>query len=355
MKKICLAFLFLLLVSCSSADYFPSLSNSQTSTKEEKSTTPENELQNFRALEYIYPSITVTVRPTSTKTPKPSQTPEKYDFAIDRISDFMSEYNYYEVYYISDYYWKELSRRIESYGNAERITVLKFDGRNLDYNFFEEIEYLMDNDFHFVTIHELRGFVTGMVELPLRSIVLVADGGVYSRKTINDVTSRFTELENTYDYRPHLQLYIWTNSLNPEENSACLENMCWEAFREAKISGFYSFGTNSESRSNFSDYNTSYIKTDIEISKNEIFDELELNVYSILWPYGICVNDQDLMKDLSILIGFGAPIENIDDIYVNKGDEEKICLPLLLVPYEDVLSTKPEGNALQEILEQMGQ
>ena len=141
------------------------------------------------------PSPTATSVPTPTIVPSftPTSTPtQKFEPQRQRIKSLMERYEDVQEYYLSDEYWDLLYQRIEKFGTAEKIAALELHGN--DYNmynggyslspesFYNQISYLMENEYHFVTIHELQGFLEGWLDLPKRSIILTSDSGNPSRE-----------------------------------------------------------------------------------------------------------------------------------------------------------------------------
>jgi len=305
----------------------------------------------------IQPEITPTTPPTPTPIPK------AYENDRNRIREIMEEYHFIELDYLSNAYWQLLTERINKFGPAERIMALEFHGN--DYwmydgaysmnpeTFYKQINYLMENDFHFVTIHELRGFIEGSVTLPKRSIILTTDSGYSSQKSMRSMISQFAELEEIYGYKPHFQSYIWTRYMTPEEEEACINDACWETFRIAKASGYFTFGTHSETHPYFERVNLEDTRKDLVISQEKILQNIGVFAYAIAWPHESCSPHIEMLKEIGIDIGFGGWSKPLTDGYAYQEDPQCLCLPRLFPPHGGGISARPNGETLEQMLENM--
>jgi len=308
-------------------------------------------------------SSTATLEPTPTFTSTSTPTPI-FEAQRQRIRGLMEEYGDIQEYYLTDDYWEKLYNDIARFGVASRVVAFELHGNN--YNmyggayslspeaFYNQISYLMQNEYHFVTIHELRGFVEGWLDLPKRSVVLTTDSGNTSLSSNESIIKQFTELEERYGYKPHIESFIWTWNMGGSESSKCKDDSCWESFRVAKSSGFFSFGTHSESHRQFGFETRDFLYKDLKQSIDEIYENMAIRVYSISWPHESCSKEFEALNELGIVIGFGGLSKPEKDSFVYKGDTMNLCLPRLFPPNggsEWAESSRPLGFTLQEILE----
>lgn len=293
----------------------------------------------------------------STEIPSPLSA---WDLQRTNTRLIMEEYGFVEEYYLTEEYWSTLYNRIASYGVAERIAALEYHGNDYSMydgtysmtpaHFYTQIEYLMENDYHFVTIHELKGFLEGWLDLPERSIILTTDSGYTSKTSFQSIVSQFSELEDLYGYRPHMQSYIWTKGMTEIESVQCRNDACWDSFREAKESGFFTFGTHSETHPRFELKSKEFLKDDLQISINKIYDNIEISVYAITWPHESCPQNFEVLDVVGIQIGFGGLSKPEKDAFVYKNDDMHLCLPRLFPPNGGGYSSRPYGFTLEDIL-----
>lgn len=314
------------------------------------------------------PTTTSTIQPTSTASPTavvlPSSTPlppKVYEEQRQKLRLLMEDYGLVEEAYLTDTYWDRLFERIELYGTAERIAAFELHGNQYDmYNsayamtppvFYEQVNTMMERHYHFVTIHELRGFLEGWLDLPKRSIILTTDSGSGSGKSFKSIIQQFTELEQAHGYKPHLQSYICTYAMNAEESPRCAENACWNVFINAKETGFFTFGTHSQSHADLRIQTREFLLTDLSRSKNEIREHLGLTISGITWPFEACSWDLQALKELGISFGFGGFCRSGDDLFVHQADRAATCLPRIFPPNPGGYSSRPIGYTLEKILE----
>ena len=243
---------------------------------------------------------------------------------------------------------------------TQRIVALEYHGNdyyfyNGSYSlnpdaFYKQIEYLMENQYHFVTIHELMGFLDGWLDLPKRSIILTTDSGYTSQDSFNSIISQFSELESSYSYKPHMQSYIWTKGMTEQESSACKKDACWAAVAIAKESGFFTFGTHSQSHQEFKHMSGDFLKEDLGKSIAGISNNIGLNVYAVSWSHESCSWNVEALEDIGIRIGFGGLSKKVTDAFVYKNDEMYNCLPRLFPPNVGGYSSRPLGFTLEDML-----
>jgi hypothetical protein len=296
--------------------------------------------------------------------PTPTQTLTKtpvFDEERVKILELMNKYNYIEGYQLSDEYWERMAGRIVKYGKADRILSLEFHGDVYDMypnyamteeSFLKQLTYLMENDFHFVTIHEVQGFVSGWLDLPLKSIILTTDPGYLVWESNERVVSNFSKLESIYGYKPHMITFIVTQGMSEEENYLCKENLCWNSYIKGVEAGYFSLGTHTHWRNHHDEVTEYSAMTDIKLSRELIYENTTINIYSISWPYEICSPYTNMLeKELGITLGFGGLVRPNSN-YVHKSDEQYLCLPRMFPENPNGLSGRPSGMTLEEMLEE---
>lgn len=306
---------------------------------------------------------TSTPTPNPTPTPVPTQTPtltSVWNSEINGIRSIMQDYGFVEEYYLTEEYWSTLHNRIEEFGVAERMVALEYHGNSYTFfdgaysldpdAFYKQMQYLMENNYHFVTIHELKGFLEGWLDLPKRSIILTTDSGAASKASFESITAQFRELESIYGYKPHMQSYIWTKHMTAAENSECQNNACWEIFLRAKETGYFTFGTHSETHPQFEFMSVDFLKEDLGISITKIRENTSLNVYAITWPHESCAWDLVALDEIGIDIGFGGLSKYTSDAFVYKNDAMYNCLPRLFPPNGGGFSSRPLGFTLEDMV-----
>ncbi|OGC45258.1 hypothetical protein A2V49_01505 [candidate division WWE3 bacterium RBG_19FT_COMBO_34_6] len=302
---------------------------------------------------HTVPGVTQTIEPLF-----------REERAKTKIRSLMIEYNHVDEYFLSDEYWNRLYGRISKYGTAKRIVPLEFHSDSYDMyegvytmtteSFREQADYLMSNDYHFLTIHEIQGFVYGWLELPKRSIILTSDPGPGSRpfESISRITGVFSELESTYGYKPHINIFLVTQGLTEEENYNCKDNICWQSYVNAVESGYFSLGTHTQFHNHHDQTSENVAREDITISVDNIKKNTGIRVYAISWPYELCSPHIEMLGDIGITIGFGGWSRSTGTNYVYSQDNLQLCLPRLFPQNPDGFSGRPKGLTLEEMLAQ---
>jgi len=299
-----------------------------------------------------------TLAPTSTTVPV---------FTVERqkIRTIMETYGRIDEKYLSDVYWQRLATAIEEYGPAQRILTLEFHGDTYSMadghyamtpeQFETQMRYLLDNNHHFVTGAEMVGFLEGWLQLPSRSIILTTDSGQGSVNSFARITALFTKLEAEYGVSPHMNSFIWTQGMTPAENYKCSNDSCWQFFRAAVQSGYFTFGTHTETHRDFSQLTDEDATWDINESQQEIHDALGLNVYSLSWPFEACSSNSDLIASLGIKYAFGGSTRDLKQLFSYTGDNMALCLPRLFPPNPNGTSGRPGGLTLEQMLQEAAQ
>jgi peptidoglycan/xylan/chitin deacetylase (PgdA/CDA1 family) len=252
---------------------------------------------------------------------------------------------------------REVLRRglINKYGPAEKVLSLEFHG---DYYYLEDGSYNMDPDtfawlmewFHHnevwaVNGRELLGFLDGALELPARSVVLTTDSG---NTSIASLTRMIPVLQRT---GMHFISLIFTAKMDAGESVTCEGDACWEKFREAVDSGVFSIGSHSDRHPDFQELSAREGLRDLLRSKAAIEDNLGIEVELLSWPYESCPVWMDQLPDHGFKAAFGGRSRPIEDCSIYPLDELRWCLPRLLPPNRDTLtSNRPLGMTIDQMM-----
>ena len=305
------------------------------------------------------PMITPTV--TLLPTPEPTMTPMPI-FNIERqqIRAIIEAYGQVNEKVLTDAYWEKMAGQIAKYGEAKRILTLEYHGDN--YNMYDgaysmtpdqfevQMQYLLDNDYHFVTGPELVGFLDGWLKLPARSIILTTDSGGASYKSIPRISALFAQLEAEYGVAPQMLSFIWTASMDPAKEDICKNDACWQFFRTALSTGYFTFGTHTETHRDFATLEESDASWDIQTSIDKIQAGLGVRVYSLSWPFESCSTDIKMLTNLGIKYAFGGSTRTYGQLYTYTNDNMSLCLPRLFPPNPGGYSGRPSGWTLEQML-----
>lgn len=307
-----------------------------------------------------YPTATAIL--TATPEIIPSSTPiPVYDETRSLIFSLMEGYGLIQDYYLSDAYWDRLINRVNNYGVARNILTLELHGNNYDmYNggysltpqaFHEQVDYLMANDYHFATVHEIEGFVYGWLELPARSVILTTDLSSQTVHSLYSITGTFAELTDKYGYQPHMVGFIWTGDMHTREGIACDQNSCWQALAEANSSGFHTFGSHSTTHRDFGTLSEQASIEDIQTSITAIEENLGIKVYSLAWPFETCSPYAQAFVQFGISLAWGGSTKPLDINFTARNDPRPLCLPRLFPPNPTGVSMRPPGMTLEDMLQ----
>ena len=307
--------------------------------------------------------IEETPAPTATDMPS---TPSDAAFTLAPewrgIKTRIESYGQLDPDQISQTYIERLQRQVSKYGKAKYITALEYHGD--DYTMYEnaysmdpatfktQIETLMQQEYHFVTLPELEAFVYGNIDLPSRSIILTSDLSALHIASLASITQTFKELEAQYGYRPHLQVFIWVGDMQSDLNSNCKEDACWQAIRTAKDSGYFSFGSHSWSHSDASKWHIDITKADFEKANKAIKENTGLTAYSLAWPFESAYEYTDRLSESGFTLAFGGLTRLSGPQMVQFDDPTPMRLPRLLPPAINGLSMRPKAATLQQILDE---
>lgn len=307
-----------------------------------------------------YPTATAIL--TATPEIIPSSTPiPVYDETRSLIFSLMEGYGLIQDYYLSDAYWDRLINRVNNYGVARNILTLELHGNNYDmYNggysltpqaFHEQVDYLMANDYHFATVHEIEGFVYGWLELPARSVILTTDLSSQTVHSLYSITDTFAELTDKYGFQPHMVGFIWTGDMHTREGIACDQNSCWQALAEANSSGFHTFGSHSTTHRDFGTLSEQASIEDIQTSITAIEENLGIKVYSLAWPFETCSPYAQAFVQFGISLAWGGSTKPLDINFTARNDPRPLCLPRLFPPNPTGVSMRPPGMTLEDMLQ----
>lgn len=309
----------------------------------------------------VEPTIPVE---TPTELPTPTQSalevlPEPWY----RIQQRMQSYGQVQEYYLTPDYRQQLSQAIEEQGETAQILSLELHGDS--YSMFEErysltpeifysqVEYLLIEGYHFATIHEVEGFVYAWFPLPEKTIILTTDISSQTVNSLSSIAQTFATLEQQYGVKPHMIVYPWTGDMLERPGIACESDACWQALREARDSGFFTFGSHSQTHPDFSTVGYEQLETDWMTSKQAILNNLGLNVYSLAWPFEVCSLDTQAMQNMGFTIGWGGVTKAITQNYTAWQDPAPLCLPRMFPPAISGVSMRPEGLSLQQMLDEV--
>jgi peptidoglycan/xylan/chitin deacetylase (PgdA/CDA1 family) len=208
------------------------------------------------------------------------------------------------------------------------------------------MEWLQEHDVWAMTSEEVVGFINGTMEMPARSVILTTDSG----NTSQDSLKRMTPLLKRTGM--HFISFIWTHNMATGEHDLCVSDRCWEAFREAKDSGVFSFGTHTESHRDFATLTEEEGLRDILQSASEIEDNLGIFPNLISWPFESYPHWAEVLGDYGFDGGFAgncrfAMVKNV----VMFNEPLRWSLPRVLPPNPVTLvSGRPAGLDIGEMM-----
>lgn len=303
------------------------------------------------------------ITPSPTPSPIPSATPTStplpvYSESRDQILSRMQSYGVIEDTQLSDLYWQKLTARIEAYGVAQNILTLEYHGDDYDMydggytmtpeTFKNQIDLMMANDYHFVTMHEAEGFVYGWLELPARSVILTTDISDLHVESLTSISAVFSELAEKYGYNPHMLAFIWTGAMNAGE---CADNTCWDTINTVNASGYFSFGSHSTTHGDFGQISLEEGILDLERSKQAILENTGIQVYTLAWPFETCSPYPESLEQIGITLAWGGSTKPLSQNFAAWQDPRPLCLPRLLPPNIQDVSMRPAGMSLQNMLD----
>ncbi len=302
-------------------------------------------------------AATALIPPSPTPSIAGATLPEPWS----KIQQRMISYGQVQKDYLSPEYRQSLSQEIEAQGAAKQLLSLELHGNNYDmydsqYSltpeiFYSQVEYLLRDGYHFATIHEVEGFVYGWFPLPVKTIILTTDISSQTVGSLASIASTFSKLEEQYGVKPHMIVYPWTGDMLERPGVACEGDSCWKALRDARDSGFFTFGAHSQTHPDFSTVGFEQLETDWLTSRQALLNNLGLNVYSLAWPFEVCSTDTQAMLDMGFTIGWGGVTKPIAQNFTAWQDPAPLCLPRMFPPAISGVSMRPAGQTWQQMLE----
>ncbi len=310
------------------------------------------------------PTPTATLLPpTATITPLPQTTSTATlelpsGSARERITFRMRAYGDVQDAYLSDAYWQQLEARLARCGSIQDILTLEYHGDSYtmydgrysmnSQAFRAQVEYLMQQDYHFATLHEVEGFVQGWLALPSCSVILTTDVSDEHASSLLSIASTFADLEAQYGYAPHMIAFIWTGAM---ESGVCWGGGCWEDLNEALETGYFTFGTHSYSHQDFGQITPAEQAEDLHRSIRDMQAEMGLTPYALAWPFETCSAYPDTISTLGITLAWGGVTKPMEQNFTSWLDPRPLCLPRMLPPNIEGISMRPPGYTLQQMLE----
>jgi len=304
----------------------------------------------------VPPTPTVTSQPP---TPTPTATLAlPSGTAREQIYARMQAYGDVQEAYLSDDYWQQLEARLAHCGSAQDILTLEYHGDS--YTMYDgrysmnpqafraQVAYLMQQDYHFATLHEVEGFVQGWLELPRCSVILTTDVSDEHAASLLSIASTFADLEAEYGYAPHMIAFIWTGAM---ESGVCWGGGCWEDLNEALESGYFTFGTHSYSHQDFGQITPAEQAEDLQRSILDLQTKMSLTPYALAWPFETCSAFSDTISALGITLAWGGVTKPMEQNFTSWLDPRPLCLPRMLPPNIEGISMRPPGYTLQQMLE----
>ncbi|MFC2028395.1 polysaccharide deacetylase family protein [Chloroflexota bacterium] len=252
----------------------------------------------------------------------------------------------------------ERQRLIQKYGPATRIPALEFHGDNYFFfggaysmnpkTFKSLMTWFKDNEVWSLTSDEVVSYLEGNLELPSRSVILTTDSGNTSK------TSLIRMIPVLQETGMHFISLIWTRLMLASESIVCQDDGCWNAFREAKDSGVYSFGAHTESHKAFAELTEDEGVSDLLQNKKEIEDNLGVSPRLISWPHESIPPWAPVLSKHGFVGAFAGNNSRptIKDCAVLPIDPSPWDLPRLFPPNPGTLTSgRPEGKTILEMME----
>lgn len=312
------------------------------------------------------PPDPLPIEPSPSPTPAilPSPTPgvvENLPEPWNRILERMQSYGQVQEDYLSEAYRERLSQGIDAQGLASQILSLELHGDNYtmfegQYSltpgiFYSQVETLLSQGYHFATIHEVEGYLYGWFPLPVKTVILTTDISSQTANSLSSITLTFSTLEQQYGVKPHMIVYPWVGDMLERPGIACDGDSCWKALRDARDSGFFTFGSHSQTHPDFSTVGFEQLETDWLTSKQAMLNNLGLNVYSLAWPFEVCSQDKEAMLNMGFTVGWGGVTKPIEQNYPSWQEPAPLCLPRMFPPAISGVSMRPYGLNWEQMLQ----
>ena len=291
------------------------------------------------------PTVTPTATPTASMVPTLTFTPSPTP--TERQTTLMG-------------HEEERVQYLAEQGPASEIPVLEYHGDNyyFDYGnaivelspaaFENQMKWFHENHVHAVTGQELNDWFLGKIELPARSVVLTFDVGNGSMIGIHRIITVFTK------YQMFGIFTIFVDGMNPEESLKCVNDICWQGYRDAYLSGYVDIGSHTMTHRDFATLTEKEGLAELAVSKNIIEEKIGNGcmVNVLTWPYESVPDWGSDISTIGFTFAFGGNTYPIlkNAIWRNK-PEDVYKLPRILPPGSYGLSGRPNNKTLLQIMQ----
>jgi hypothetical protein len=246
-------------------------------------------------------------------------------------------------------------------GPAVQFPVLEYHGDNYYFEYsngavvelnpagFEsQMRWFHENRVHAVTVQELNDWLSGKIELPARSVILTFDIGNGSIGAINRIIPVFT------DYQMFGIFTIFVDGMNANESSKCINDICWQTYRDAYLSGYVDIGSHTITHKDFAMMTKEEGLAELITSKNIIEENIGngLIVTTLTWPFESVPEWAVNISSIGFTSAFGGNTYPIleNAIWRNR-PEDFYKLPRIIPPGSQGKSGRPCCKTLSEIMQ----
>jgi peptidoglycan/xylan/chitin deacetylase (PgdA/CDA1 family) len=310
------------------------------------STTATAEAQSTPTLPIPTTVPTITLVPTATAPPTPTFTPSPVP--TEREITLMR-------------HEEERVQYLAEQGSAIQIPVLEYHGDNYYFEYsngavvelnpagFEsQMKWFHENRVHAVTVPELNDWMQGKIELPARSVVLTFDIGNGSISAINRIIPVFA------NYQMFGIFTIFVDGMSAEESSKCVNDICWQTYRDAYLSGYVDIGSHTVHHLDFATLSQEEGLAELITSKNIIEENIGNGcvVTTLTWPFESVPEWGPNISSIGFLTAFGGNTYPIleNTIWRDK-PEDYYKLPRILPPGSHGISGRPNNKTLLQIMQ----
>jgi len=245
-------------------------------------------------------------------------------------------------------------------GPAATIPVFEYHGDNYYFQignaiietspaeFNRQMEWFHENHVHSVTVKELTDWLAGKIELPARSVVLTFDLGNASVPAITRIIPVFTRWQMFGIFT------IYLDRMNEGQSVLCVNDVCWQAFRDAYLSGYVDIGSHTVTHRDFATLSEAEGLAELATSKSIIEEKIgnDLVVSSLTWPFESVPKWGPDISAIGFNIAFGGNTYPIleNSIHWDK-PQDFYELPRILPPGSDGISGRPNNKTLPQIMQ----
>jgi peptidoglycan/xylan/chitin deacetylase (PgdA/CDA1 family) len=330
-KIVFVTMLVILIVSCSPTPVsIPATAKAQSTSTLPIATTVPSET----------PVPTATAPPTPTFTPSPVPTEREITLAQHE---------------------EERRQYLAEQGPAVQFPVLEYHGDNYYFEYsngavvelnpagFEsQMKWFHENRVHAVTVQELNDWMQGKIELPARSVVLTFDIGNGSISAINRIIPVFA------NYQMFGIFTIFVDGMGADESSKCVNDICWQTYRDAYLSGYVDIGSHTMTHRDFATMTEEEGLAELTTSKNIIEENIGngLIVTTLTWPFESVPEWGPSISSIGFTTAFGGNTYPIleNSIWRDK-PEDFYKLPRILPPGSYGISGRPNNKTLLQIMQ----